>query len=290
MAIKLSTSKDCRSAYREILQGYTYCEERDFYIKHFKESDLGFIDDVYKKCSKMLEKKGVSSQREKLNFLKDEEYWSQEEEESYITATLAVKDAYGFAEKMPDGDQRKQFEETLLIEAEENFKRIQKERSELVEPTIETICDKRLNEFYVFSALYKDKEFEEHFFTKEEFEDLSYFELGELVKTYNHETSKFAEKNLKRIGVNFFFLNSFFMSEDDPVKFYGKNVLNLTMYQLNLFSRGKFYKSILIEGNDPPDQYYEESYENGLDELIKWYDSQNAQMQLKRTQQNMRSR
>ena len=51
MAFELSTSKDCRSAYREILQGYTYCEERNFYIKHFKESDLGFIDNVYKKLN-----------------------------------------------------------------------------------------------------------------------------------------------------------------------------------------------------------------------------------------------
>jgi hypothetical protein len=290
MAFELSTSKDCRSAYREILQGYTYCEERNFYIKHFKEADLGFIDDIYRKCSKRLSDKGVTSQREKLEFLKEEGYWSAEEEESYITATLAVKDAHEFVEKMPDGEQRKAFRETMIPEAEENFRKIQKERTELVEPTIETICDKRLNEFYVYNAIYKDKDFKEHYFTQDEFENLSYFDLGNLVQEYNHQTSKFAERNLRKIGVNFFFLNSFFMCDDDPVKFYGKNVLDLSMYQLNLFSRGKYYKAILMEGDDPPDQYYEDSYQNGLDELVKWYDSQNAQMQMKRQQQNMRSR
>jgi len=288
MAIKLSTSKECRSAYREILQGYTYCEEDGFYLKHFKEADLGFIDDIYKKCVKRLERKGVSSQREKLKFLAKEEYWTEEEEEGFITATLAVKDAYEFAEKMPDSEQRKNFENTLLPEAIENLRKTTKERSELVEPTIETICDKRLNEFYVYNALYKDEACEEHLFTVEEFEELSYFELGELVRKYNHITSTFTENNLKKIATNYFFLNSFFMSEDDPVKFYGKNVLELTMYQLNIFSRGKFYKSILMEGNDPPDQYFEEAYENGLAELVQWYESEHNRIQMKRQTQRGR--
>ena len=290
MAIKLSTSKECRTAYREILQGYTYCEEEGFYIKHFKEADLGFIDDIFRKCSDRLKGMGVPSQQEKLEFLEEEEYWVKEEEESFITATLAVKDPYDFLEKMIDPEQRKNFENTLLPEAIEDLRRITKERTELVEPTIETICDKRLNEFYVYNAVYKDKALKEHFYTIEEFEELSYYELGELVQKYNHITSKFTEGNLKRIATNYFFLNSFFMSEDDPVKFYGKNVLDLTMYQLNIFSRGKFYKSILVEGNDPPDQYFEAAYEDGLTELVKWYESQHAQIQMKRTPLGRRGR
>ena len=75
-------------------------------------------------------------------FLKEDEYWTQEEEESYITASLAVKDAYDFAMKMPDSEQRTNFENTMLPEQEANLKKIQKERTELVEPTVETICDK----------------------------------------------------------------------------------------------------------------------------------------------------
>ena len=136
MAMKLSTSKECRSAYREILQGYTYCEKEGFYVKHFKEADLGFIDDIYRKCSKKLERKGVSSQREKLDFLEKEEYWTKEEEESFISATLAVKDAYAFAEKMPDSEQKENFERTMLPESIETLRKITKERTELVEPTI----------------------------------------------------------------------------------------------------------------------------------------------------------
>ena len=80
------------------------------------------------------------------------------------------------------------------------------------------------------------------------------------------------------------------MCDDDPVKFYGKNVLDLTMYQMNLFSRGKFYKSVLIEGREPPDQYYEEDYEDGLHELSKWYESSNNSIKNEREKKIQMSR
>ena len=80
------------------------------------------------------------------------------------------------------------------------------------------------------------------------------------------------------------------MCDDDPVKFYGKNVLELSMYQMNLFSRGKFYKSVLVEGKDPPEQYYEEDYPNGLQELAKWYEIQGNQIRTAREMQASKSR
>ena len=72
------------------------------------------------------------------------------------------------------------------------------------------------------------------------------------------------------------------MSDDDPVKFYGKNVLDLTMYQLNLFSRGKFYKSVLMEGKEPPEKYYSEDAEKGLIKLVQWYETAYGQIRNER--------
>ena len=53
----LNDSKDCRHAYREILQGYSHVEEKDICIKHFKESDLGELEYLYKGCEKKLQEK-----------------------------------------------------------------------------------------------------------------------------------------------------------------------------------------------------------------------------------------
>ena len=282
MSIRLSTSKDCRDAYRDILQGFTYVEEKGFYIKHFKEIDLGFIEGIFKKCSKLAESEGLLRKKEKLKFLRENEYWSEEEENNFTSVSLAVKDGYEFLKKIKDPEQKKSFIKTNLTETEKKLEEIQKERYELLEPTVESYCDREINEYYVYHALYKDKNLNKPFFTKEEFDDFSFIELSNIIRTYNYEISKFNEDNIRIIAVNYFFLNSFFMCDDDPVKFYGKNILDLTLYQLNLFSKGRLCKSVLVEGREPPDQYLEESYENGLPELVNWYDNAHNSIQNER--------
>ena len=104
--IVLKNSKDCRSAYREILQGYTYIEEKELYIKHFTESDLGGLELLYKRCEKELLNKGLENENEKIDFLKKEGHWSQHEEEEWISAKLAVQDAYAFKIKLVDPEKK----------------------------------------------------------------------------------------------------------------------------------------------------------------------------------------
>ncbi|MAF43993.1 MAG: hypothetical protein CMI54_07520 [Parcubacteria group bacterium] len=277
----LVTSKDCRNAYREILQGYTYIEEENFYIKHFKESDLGFIEYIYKRCEEDIKELGVPPLKEKLEFLNKEKYWTEQEEIDYNAASLAVSDAYSFRLKLHDPRQKESFQAT--IEAQEKLlEEIRKERHALVEPTIETYCDKKINEQYIQRALYKDESLKEPFYTKEEFEVIPYSRVAEIVGIYNKSIEKFKDKNIKRIAVNSFFLNAFLMSENNPVRFYGHSVLEMTVYQMNLFSRGKYYKSILEEGKSPPDNIYEQVEAEGVDCLVMFYEMAFNQIQAER--------
>ncbi len=282
--IILKNSKDCRSAYREILQGYTYIEEEELYVKHFTESDLGELEYLYKSCEKELQKKGVENEKEKLEFLKEEEHWSQNEEEEWISAKLAVQDAYAFQDKLVDPEQRENFKETIKNQ-EKLFDEINKERHSILEPTIESFCDKKLNEHYVRCSLFKDSTLKEPAISKEEFDNIPFSELNKFIVIYNEISHKFEDKNLSRIGVNSFFLNSFMMSDNDPVKFYGKSVLELTLYQLNLYNKGKYYKSILEEGKDPPNNLYELMDKNGMDPIVSWFDTAYNQIRTERERQ-----
>ena len=85
--IEISSQKDSRYAYREILQGYSHIEEENFYIKHFKESDLGFVDTVYKKCIDSCKKKGLLSREEKLTLYKKEDLIDERSGDFYNVAT-----------------------------------------------------------------------------------------------------------------------------------------------------------------------------------------------------------
>ena len=156
----LVTLTDCRSLYREVLQGHTYIEEENIYVKHFKESDLGFIEYCHKRCQKELIEKGVLPLADKLLFLRENDYWTEEEEEGYEFATAAVKDAYEFRNRLQNPEQREAFEETIKKQ-EKKLSKIQDERYKLLEPTIESFCSKKINEEYVKRALYKDKDLKE---------------------------------------------------------------------------------------------------------------------------------
>ena len=276
--MNLNNTKECRFVYREILQGYTYLEEEDLYVKHFSESDLGYLEALYKKCEKKIQSLGIESVRDKLKFLKEEGYWTEDEENEYISAKWAVTDGYNFKEQLELQDQKENFQK-VIEEKEKIFDSIDQERKELIGPTIEGFCDKKTNEQYVRLALFKDKDLKIPYFTEEEYEDISYIKLGELVEKYNNAINKFTDKNSERIAVNGFFLNAFIMSDNDPVKFYGKSILGLTMYQMNLYSKGKYFKSILEEGKEPPDYLYDSMEENGLEPVVAWYHA--AYLQIK---------
>jgi len=279
--IEISSQKDSRYAYREILQGYSHIEEENFYIKHFKESDLGFVDTVYKKCIDSCKKKGLLSKEEKLTLYRKENLIDESLFEEKVKLEYAVKEGFDFARGLSKKESE-EFLENNVLPKEKKLRELEKEIKELIEPVSESLCNKKLNEEYVYHSLYKDKQLSNPFLSRSEFEDLSFVEVNELVEKYNYYSSKFTEININVIAVNSFFLNTFFMCDDDPVKFYGKNVLDLTMYQLNLFSRGKFYKSVLMEGKEPPEQYYSEDAEKGLIKLVQWYETAYGQIRTER--------
>jgi hypothetical protein len=286
---ELRNAKQCRSAFREILQGYSYVEERDIYIKHFTEVDLGNLEILYKRCEKELRKLGIDGIKDKLAFLNKEGYWTEDDENTFMMAKWAFNDAVKFTDTLQSDEQKEKFQKTI-DEKKEEFEEISQKRNEIVNPTIESFCDRSINEHYVRIALYKDKELEKPYLTEEEFKDISYIELGELVEKYNEIIDWFTDQNLRRIAVNGFFLNSFIMSDNDPTKFYGKSVLEMTTYQMNLYAKGKFYKSILEEGKEPPDLFYEQVETNGLDPIVNWYDQSYAQIKNERAQQQMKAK
>lgn len=65
-----------------------------------------------------------------------------------------------------------------------------------------------------------------------------------------------------------FFLNSFFLAKDSTYNFFGKPIVDLTKYQLELFMIGKQYQAVLIQSKSTPSTY------NSIDELVDWYENQ----------------
>lgn len=279
--IEIISQKDCRYVYREILQGYTYVSDHNFYIKHFSEHDLGFIDALYKDCFEECKEKGLPSRKQKIDILKKEGFWDQEVDTHRVFLQDAVREGYDFARGLGK-TQGQDFLDENVIPKEKELEEIEKDFYEMIEPVAESYCDKLLNEKYVYNAVFKDKECKTPLYTKEEFDNLSFIEISELVQVYNHHSSKFTELNINKVATQSFFINPFFMSDGDPVKFFGRNIIDLTMYQLNIYSRGNLAKTVLTEGKEPPQEFFSVNHMDGLAKMVDWYDTAYRQVKMHR--------
>ena len=59
---------------------------------------------------------------------------------------------------------------------------------------------------------------------------------------------------------------------------------------MSIFNKGKYYKSILEEGKDPPNSMYETIDQNGLDPIVGWFDTSYNQIRNERERQAMQAR
>ena len=82
-------------------------------------------------------------------------------------------------------------------------------------------------------------------FNEEEFGELEQEEIHEILSIYSSNTEKFQAHSLKRIPLADFFTNIFYICEDNIFNFYGKPVINLTFYQIEVYSFGCYFKSII---------------------------------------------
>ena len=83
-------------------------------------------------------------------------------------------------------------------------------------------------------------------------DELQEKDISILISYFNNISDQTGEENIKRIALSGFFLNSFYLCDDNPHTFYGKSVVDLTYNEGELFSYGRYFKSILSEMKNKP--------------------------------------
>jgi hypothetical protein len=120
----------------------------------------------------------------------------------------------------------------------------------------------------MYVSLFKDQSLKEKFFKESDYEDLDNKEIMVLIKNYNEVNGRFNDRNLKKISLAGYFSNIFYLSQDNPHIFYGKPLVELSFYQIELFSYGRYFKSILSNAKTKPPEYLM----TDPDKLIEWYE------------------
>jgi hypothetical protein len=225
------------------------------------------VDWVYDFFLKKAIKEKVPTREEKEKFLIQEELWSQEKNEKIEELrklSSDLSDSYSL-------EYLKSKRESLLRNIKEidtDIHKMESEKSLLIGNVAETYASKKSNEEYVKVSLFKDKELTIPLYSEEEFEELSELELDIITRLYNKRTENFNSSNFKKIAICNFFLNAFYLCNDSVYEFYGKPVVDLTMYQSEVFGYGRYFKSVLAEFSDKIPR----SIMNNPEQLMNWID------------------
>jgi hypothetical protein len=255
--------------YYDIINGYSFYSDSkiSFYIKHFSLQDINLVNTRKLKIEAKARKLGLLDEKTQMDNLIAKDNWSKAREEEVLKLRDFIKNLKYTKTKLilsrDIEDINKQIKEN-----EDNLNSISAEKQELLGTTLESYTNKKINEYYVYCSLYKDESLINRLFTEEQFDELDYNELFEFYAKYNIGLSKITEKNIKKISLSGFFLNSFYLCDDDPYVFFGKPIINLTFSQIELFACAKYYKNILTNSTTrPPDNVMEDP-----EALIDWYE------------------
>ena len=259
---------DCRRAYKEILLSHSLARynKKFCYVKHFKDLDLSLFQENTDEYIIEAQEQGLETEEEKLIILCKGEHWTWEEEDEIKRLKDEVNDLNKTKSKLFIQSQIKEIEKKIKREAKK-LAEISLRRAEVLGVTAEKFAEKKSNETLIFYSLFADRDLKESFFSKEEYDELHQGEIYKLMDIYNESSLKFSYDKLQLIAASSFFMSSYGLCADNPYTFFGKPVVEMSVYQTNLFSLGKHYKTILSQGKNPPEEYM-----NDPEKMVSWYD------------------
>jgi len=264
------TDKQLKKLFSDIIAGYLKVNDKkygEFYFKHLKLYESAIIEHQGEKWEEKAKQEKLPTEKDQLNFLKKEELWTEEQEREYAEKIKYINTLRESEKKLFIQSQKIEMKK-LVEEETKKLASLHEERENLIGYTVEKYAMKKVNEEYAFKILYKDKEFKDLLFSRNEYNELDGDTIEDIMKIFNDVNFLFTDYNLRKLALSPFFLNIFYLCEDNPYTFYGKPVLELTYYQNELFSSARYFKYLLSESKSKPN----EEVMKCPDEFVSWFE------------------
>lgn len=263
-----NTYKEVNSLLGEFIAGFSFLESKSLYFKHPTNSDISYADQKYIIYYKQAIKNNILTNKERIEDLIKENLWTNENDKKLLELKIEISNLRQTKSKMFVSKQVKEISQRIK-EREKEYDELKNEKDELIGETAEIYALKKSNEYFMLSLFYKDENLKQCVVDKSNIEEIFMEDVRDIYIDYGIISNKFANRNLKKIAALPAIINASFLIEDSVVDFFGKDILHLTIYQLDVFSKMKMYKGVLSKSNSfPPDELYE-----NFEQLVNWYES-----------------
>jgi hypothetical protein len=240
--------------FTDIINGYSTTEinGKKVFVKHFNVVDDTIVE--YYKDLKYQEglERGLKREEDQIKFLLEKGLWTEDNETELIQFQYyldRLKDDLKVA-WLPS--QVKSKKEDITNAEIQYYQKLEVKES-LIGLSADRYANKQSNNFYIFNSLYKDINFSEKLYQEEDFESLDPEEINFLIHKFNRAIDDLNSDNIKKTACSNIFQNIYALAENNH-SFLGKPVCYFTYYQTSLISYGGYYKHILQDMQNVPDE------------------------------------
>jgi len=237
----------------EVFDGYTefIYNNKPVYLKHFNIRDQRCIHKHYEKYKSIAISKGLETEDQLLKKIKSDGIWSDDDDLKIHSLDLEIKNLKQTQSQLFLPSQKElmgvdianKISELLLLKSK---------KKEIIGKTAEDYAATRSNEEMLRYFLFEDEGFEKNLFNEEEFSEIEDYELTFLINKQNEIAERLSELNLQKSVLRPFF--SMYMSSCENLNhFYGKPVIQLSIYQLKTAIFAKMFYNIFQYIEDIPD-------------------------------------
>lgn len=237
----------------EIFDGYTEFDfnGRSVYLKHLTIKDQRNIHLYYEKYKNIATSRGVGTEEEVLQKVKDDGLWTDDDDLKISSLSSEVENLKKTKDSLFLNSQKESVQQTITEKQKEHFSLLYK-RKEIVGKTAEDYASNMASTEMIRYFVFDSKELDEHAFTKDEFDEMDDLELIALRSLQSKITEKISEKHIQEAVLRPFF--SLYLSFCENAKdFFGKPLVDLSVYQLKMVVFGRVFQSIFQFVEDIPD-------------------------------------
>lgn len=243
-----------RRTYGEICRGYseTTWKGESVYVAHLTTFDQTEIDGLQDEAFHSAVKRGIKTEAQKVKWLNDKGLWTPKNEDEIKGLRWQIEGMEKTRSKAALKSQIKQIDAQLEADRKQ-LNKLLTQRASAIGLTAEKAAEQRVQLEYVRASFCKDRELNEYLFTESQMRELSEEDSDELLMCYVNTVSRFSVENVRRIAVQGFFVNQFYLCGEQLYYFFGQPIVDLTIYQANLLSYGQYYRNVFSHHQLPKD-------------------------------------
>ena len=261
--------QELKLVFSEIVEGYSLTRSElfgDLKIKHINNYDSAKTDIKNNYYFEKAVSQGLPKREEKLEYLIKEKLWDSEKDKEADRLKEMLKGMNRTKSKLFLQAQIDAIKKDI-VDNEIKLSNILAEKESVIGFTAEEYASRRINEYYMHISILDEEG--KQLFGENEFDELEQDQVNDIMQVYEKNNRKFKAEILKKISLADFFTNIFYLCEDNVFNFYGKPVIDLTFYQIEIYSYGRYFKSIIQNSEENiPDHIVEDP-----DKLIEWAES-----------------